>query len=184
MISPSIHIKLPKTEYSSDRISKGIWIALLHVNRIPPHVGLIINGSYFSLTIKGRENGINLTALEKMIAHKKIECAFVQVSSHPVFSHDFLKDSFELQLNKFDKVEENKATCLSPVKQFFNEFYFTKLKESDLLHDTMIELGAQDYIESFCTSEYLKTDELSIPHYTLEELNERIELERKPYQKN
>ncbi|MBK9284807.1 MAG: hypothetical protein IPM51_10910 [Sphingobacteriaceae bacterium] len=184
MISEHVHIPVTLTTYSSERINKGIWLVLMHINRIPPHVGIIFDGLYSSLTIKGKETNIDFLTLEKMITQKKIETAYVELSPHPVFSIDFLRENFLIQLAKFESVKENEATCLSPLKLFFNEFYYLKLISPDLLHDCMMELSENNFLLSFCNTQPTKLNTLAIPYYNIKELNERIKTERQPYTNN
>lgn len=104
-------------------LSKGTWLVLLHASRIPPHIGLMINGNYNSLTIKERELNVKLEALLKIISQKKIETLFVKIIKHQVFSEEFQLLTFQEQPKQFTVVKENEATCLSPIKLFFEEFY-------------------------------------------------------------
>ena len=54
-------------------LSKNTWIVILHASRIPPHVGILIDGSYNSLTIKGHELNISLPVLLKTSQQKKLK---------------------------------------------------------------------------------------------------------------
>ena len=107
-------------------LSKGTWLVVLHASRVPPHVGLMIDGNYNSLTIKERELNVSSEALLKTISKKKIESLFLKIIKHPVFSSDYQLNTFKEQLNQFTVVRQNEATCLSPLKLFFEEFYAIK----------------------------------------------------------
>jgi hypothetical protein len=91
-------------------VTKGTWLVILHASRIPPHVGLMINGNYNSLTIKERELNVSSEVLLKTISQKKIEALFLKIVKHPVFSSDHQLNIFQEQLNQFTSVKQNEAT--------------------------------------------------------------------------
>ena len=59
--------------FNQELILKDTWLVILHASRTPPHIGLLVNGNYNSLTIKGHELNIDLKILLKTIQHKKIK---------------------------------------------------------------------------------------------------------------
>jgi hypothetical protein len=50
---------------------KNTWLVILHASRTPPHIGILIDGNYNSLTIKGHELDININVLIKNDTAKK-----------------------------------------------------------------------------------------------------------------
>jgi hypothetical protein len=57
-------------------LTKGTWLVILHASRIPPHVGLMIDGNYNSLTIKERELNVSSEVLLKTISQKRLKLYF------------------------------------------------------------------------------------------------------------
>jgi hypothetical protein len=181
LISENIHIAVKIKEFKPEALKKGTWLAIIHAQRIPPHIGLIISGNYNSLTIKEHELNINSDVLIKTIIQKKIKSVFVKVVPHPVFSLDHQLAIFQEHLKTFGYVKQNENTCLSPIKQFFQEFYAIPLNESELLFDFMIRLNDNDYLE-YASALNMELDKgIDLPCYTIEELNEKIKTERQPY---
>jgi hypothetical protein len=166
-------------------LNKGTWLVILHASRIPPHVGLMIDGNYNSLTIKERELNVSAEVLLKTISQKKIEALFLKVIKHPVFSSDYQLSTFQEQLNQFTTVKPNEATCLSPLKLFFEEFYAIRNNKEQLFFDFADELFQNDYvIQAVGTNIINRTgNTFTLPHYTNEELQERIEKERSVFLK-
>ena len=68
-------IKVSNT-YDLQELSKNTWIVILHASRIPPHIGILVDGNYNSLTIKGHELNINIAVLLKTIQQKKNRSSF------------------------------------------------------------------------------------------------------------
>ena len=162
-------------------LSKNTWIVILHASRIPPHVGILIDGSYNSLTIKGHELNISLPVLLKTSQQKKIETLFIQLKKHPVFSADFQLEICQHYIKQYPKVNQE-ATCLSPVKYFLQEFYVIPLINKELLYELMERLKQNDYIQKVIGLNVdfkLKNNEFQLPIYTNDELNKLIEIERK-----
>lgn len=181
MISESVHISIDTTGFDPALLDKGNWIAVLHAQRVPPHVGLMFNGRYYSLTIKEREMGIRSELLLKTIRQKKIKSVFVRVVPHPVFSIGHREEMYIEHLNKFTSVKQFEATCLSPVKLFFKEFYAICSEENELFYAFMQCLANNKFIDLAFALNMELNDGIDLPYYTFEELNEKIIAERKPY---
>ncbi len=177
-----IKIKLDQVNFDSNTLSKHSWLVLLHYNRIPPHIGFMINGNYNSLTIKGHETNIDLQVLLKTIKQKKIEAIFIQLQKQPVFSTQFQLDILQHYIQQFEYVKQNYATCLSPIKLFLNEFYGLEIIKDELLFELLIRLNDNEFLTCF-TSNSIKsnTNAITLPCYTNTELQELILIERQPY---
>lgn len=158
---------------------KGTWLVILHASRIPPHVGLMINGNYNSLTIKERELNVKAEALLKTISQKKIETLFFKIVKHPVFSEEHQMQIFQEQLQLFTVVKQNEATCLSPIKLFFEEFYAVRNNKELLLYDFIEELNDNDYIgDCVALNGNSAKPVFTFKTYSAEQLQERIKEER------
>lgn len=132
---------------STETLAHHTWLVILHASRKPPHIGILINGLYHSLTIKGHETNVTLPVLLKTIQQKKIESVFVKLKKHPVFSYDYQNEMFQWQIKQFKQVKPNEASCLSPVKLFLSEFYAINRIENELLFELIERLKQNDYID-------------------------------------
>lgn len=161
-------------------IYKGAWLAILHTSRIPPHIGIVIDGNYNSLTIKGHELNIDLSILLKTIAIKKIETLFIPLKKHPVFSTSYQLEIFQLYIKQFKQVNEDN-TCLKPVKLFLQEFYALPFTENELLFELIERLKQNKYIDEAVTinSEHLINEhsEIELPIYNAQQLKDMIQSE-------
>ncbi len=180
MIQEGVYTLRVTTDFDTSILSKNAWIVILHSSRIPPHVGIIINGIYSSLTIKGHELNVKSEALLKMISQKKIEALAIQLVKQPVFSLDYQKEVFEHFIKQFLKVEANEATCLSPVKLFLQEFYALSYDKNELLFEMTERLKQNSYIYDtvgFHIDARLNEEQFSLPVYTNQQLQQIIEQE-------
>lgn len=169
----------------AEDLLKHTWIVILHAKRIPPHIGLLIDGVYNSLTIKGHELNISTEALLKTISQRKIQSVFIKLISHPVFSTDYQLQVFKEMVQQFPMVKQHEATCLSPVKLFLEEFYALKNQTDELLFELMQRLVENKYMHSASTLnlEVLENG-FELPVYNSTQLQERIEHERLAFYKD
>lgn len=165
---------------STEELKKNSWLVILHASRIPPHAGMLVNGNYSSLTIKGHELNIPVEVLLKTIQQKKIESIFIKLAYHPVFSFDYQNETLHHFITRFKQVKANEATCLSPVKLFLQEFYAIPYDDNELLFELTERLKQNHYIEKVIG---INTNDqiFALPMYSREQLNEVIKAERAGY---
>lgn len=156
----------------------GIFIVVLHATRTPPHIGLIIDKEYHSLSIKGQDKNVPVKALLKNIEQRKIPSLFIQIKSHPTFSEMYLKEHFIANIQQFSMVDIGIATCLSPIKLFFEEAYNAFMKDVHFLYELIPVLLSEELIVN-TTSCNLDEDKYELPFYTDVEINSGIEKAKK-----
>jgi hypothetical protein len=174
-------------EFDDEMIHKNTWMVVLHASRTPPHIGLLIDGNYNSLTIKGHELNVSVEALLKMINKQKVETLFIQLKKHPVFSNDYQKEICQHYIQQFAQVKQNEASCLTPIKLFLQEFYAIPVKENELLFELVERLKQNDYIDTTAAlhlKEELVGDEFILPIYSHSDLQVIIQSERANYYKD
>lgn len=182
MIATSVHIHLKTEPFDLQSCLVGSWLVLLHARRIPPHVGLVINGHYNSLTVKGHELDVPVEAIYKAVQLKKIESLFIKVIDHPVFSRDYQLAVLQEMIQSYPSVKHDVATCLSPLKEFFQEFYALPLQANELLFDFITRLNANHYLEkALPINIHLAEEGIELPFYTIKLLHEKIKNERLPF---
>ncbi|MBL7911483.1 MAG: hypothetical protein JNJ41_10555 [Bacteroidia bacterium] len=185
MIVETVNIKLSTVDLREESLHKDIWLVSLHANRVPPHIGLMINGNYNSLTIKGHELNVSSEALLKTISQKKIESVFIKLKKNPVFSFDHQLEMLQEMISNFGPVRQYEATCLSPIKLFFEHFYAVTNNEEELYFDLMKRMNENEYFEFASSSNFdLHNGFLELPFYTVEQLHQTIKEQRLPYYKD
>lgn len=180
MITDSPYTLPLTTEFDEKLLLKNSWLMILHASRIPPHVGIMINGFYSSLTIKGHELNVRAEVLMKTISQKKIETLAVQLVKQPVFSADYQKEVLGFYVTQFPKVEAHKASCLSPVKLFLQEFYAIPYNPTELLFEITERLKQNNYISRVVginLKEPFTENGFALPAYSYEHLQEVISRE-------
>lgn len=160
----------------------GIWLVLMHIHRVPPHVGMVIGGNYNSLTVKGAECNVSMEALLKTIRQKKIAAVLLRVTGHPVFSPAYQLELLQHQLQVCDRVGHDQNTCLTPVKEFFAELYGLPLLNDELLHGFIDRLHGNGFVEGMVPFNFTgEAGILKLPRYTYDELQQRIREAHLPF---
>ena len=171
---------------SAKPLAHHTWLVVLHASRKPPHIGVLINGNYHSLTIKGHETNVSLSVLLKTIQQKKIESVFVKLKNHPVFSYDYQNEIFQWQIKQLQQVKPNEASCLSPVKLFLAEFYAINFIENELLFELIERLKQNEYIDEALglnIHNFIQGQLFYFPIYSFTELQEIILTEQLKFNK-
>jgi hypothetical protein len=157
-------------------LNKSLWIVVLHACRIPPHVGLLFNGNYFSLNLKGVEKNIDLSVLLRTIELQNIKSVFFKVKKHPVFSVDYLKEVFENDLSNYQKVTTDN-TCFKPVKLFFEEHYLFCSQPINFLFELFSPLITNEMIEKTIAlnlNEEINEGNFTFNNYNAKDINDKL----------
>lgn len=95
-------------------LPKGTFVCIIHADKIPPHLGLLVDQKFFSLKTKGKDVNVPLVKLETILSKKRVATVFVE-----------LKAAFNLLeiQNYFNEIPEGLAenqTCLHPLIQLLD----------------------------------------------------------------
>ena len=53
-------------------LNNGLFLCVLHADKTPPHIGISINGLYYSLKAKGKDIALPVNEVFKVVERKKI----------------------------------------------------------------------------------------------------------------
>jgi len=160
-------------KFNEDDLLKGLYIAVIHATRIPPHIGLITDGKYHSLTIKGQTLDTSVSALIKNTSQRRIPSLFIKIKPHNTFSTIYLKEHFITNIQQFQRVDIGVATCLSPIKLFFDEVYNIPMDDINYLFELVPKLYSEELIEN-SSALFVDEKKYQLPVYTLSEINAGI----------
>ena len=169
--------------YSQSQLAKGIYLVVTEATRTPPHIGMMVNGNFSSLTVKGNETNIAMGVLYKNIQLRKIPALFIRIKDHPVFSYYFLNELLISCVTDHKRVEAEGATCLSPVKVFLKEAYHLNLSSINFLFELMPLLEQNDLVDGIAMfiNPSENSNKFTLPFYSREEINFEIEKVRKEF---
>jgi hypothetical protein len=187
MILQSPYTLTVSDSFNQEFLNKDTWLVILHASRTPPHIGVLIDGNYNSLTIKGHELNVCINVLLKTIQQKKIEVLFIKLKKHPVFSADYQREICQFYIKQFTQVKANEASCLSPIKLFLQEFYALSENKQELLFELIERLKQNQYISltlGLNVENKIEDGEFSLPMYSHQQLQDVIIIERANFYKD
>lgn len=126
-------------------LERGTWIMLYHVNQVPPHLVLIHDGNYYSLSVKGTKIAEPLESLIRNIQTKQHQClAFsIDLSSSEIQNKSsLLKKYFE----HFEEPEAGVITCLFPIRSALTELLNRYFERCEFVFELYKELKKYNLI--------------------------------------
>lgn len=159
-------LKNIKNFNSLTNLKKGLFILIINIKKIPPHIALICNGKYYSLTINGADIKEDYLFLSK-IKKKKIPTIFIELKTEGLFFNN-LENFYN---NKI--IELGKNTCLYPVKKIISLYYKLNLDNINYVYQLIDILKKNDYINAIYSINY-PYDNFKFTKYTFDEINAYI----------
>ena len=99
---------------AADTASKGLFIWVWHADKVPPHVGISLDGLYYSLKVSGKDEGIPHGKVLEIIFRKSIPSLLIEVQS--AVDKQLVKMTFE----NYQCAVPGSSTCLSPIKHILD----------------------------------------------------------------
>jgi hypothetical protein len=160
-----------------NQLQEGVFILLLNVKNVPPHLLIIISGKVFSISTKGVELDKPIDVYWNLIDKHNLPSIFVQLSLPDLFSLDELQEKIRLITKKFPAVDTHTVSCLMPLKEFCFEVYSTEQDNVLLVFDLLEELKNKESIEAYYhknLDQEIKAGNYSLTKYSVHEVNEAI----------
>ncbi len=164
-------------------LRKDVFIVLLHATRIPPHIGMLTNGFYHSLSVKGQDLDVPIDILWKGVVQRKIPSLFIKIRSLRDSTPELLSGEFKKHVRCFNRVDRGVATCLSPLKLFFAEQFGLSMEKVNYLYELLPLLESKELIgQVFGYGLDVHTESsFTLPYYTMDEILKGIEAVRIEY---
>ena len=151
---------------SSEDVNEGLWLVLAGVNDIPPHIALISEGKYYSVSARKVEVGVDMSTFLKAISRKNLPTLFFGIKSTNTMG---LKEAFQ----KYPTLGNGPHSCLWPVRDFFAEAFSQEYAKANLVFE-LLALAQKQQILLECKSLYIEGKTITLPKYTSEQIRERI----------
>lgn len=160
---PSYHFSSISDLSDVTILNNGLFLCVLHADKIPPHIGISINGLYYSLKAKGKDIALPVNEVFKVVERKKIATLFIDVKA------DISKMEIETVFSEFDKAIAYQTSCLSPLKQLFQLG-----SNVQKLSDFLLEIDQKKMIGSV-NGLFIPSGYTQIPDYDVKEIHDRLE---------
>jgi hypothetical protein len=149
---------------------KATYLVIFNIDKTPPHLALIKNNQYYSITIKEVELGIDIKPIIQLVTKKKIPTLFIEIDDN----FDNIKEVF----NTFDSLKNTTITCLTPIKKYLSQQYDFKPENVyvifDLLNQIKDKNGIVRIFEMNTQKLLTPNNQLEINQYNYEELQQFI----------
>jgi hypothetical protein len=110
------------------------YLVLFHVDKFPPHLGIVQANKYYSITIKEVELGLKTKSIIGVIQRKKIPSLILEID-------DSINNIAPFYL-KYSSLQDGMISCQTPIKEYFstqNDFKVNDIKVVFDLLDSLIE---------------------------------------------
>jgi len=150
------------SKYISEFDSNELIIWVLHADKKPPHIGISMEKSFYSLKMNGKDDGLAIPSLIHLMEKKEIPTLAITLNT-PIF-HDQVKSVF---LSFGSKIGVDQ-TCLSPITKLL-----TPQLNDLILIELLSELDKKQQIKCVYGF-YLPQGYAGIPIYSRETIQQRI----------
>lgn len=151
----------------------ALYLVLLRTDRIPPHLGLLCSGAWFTLDVKGPVFGTDASRLLQAIERRQMPSAFVQLAWPRGLSREAALGRLGSAFSAYAPLGEGTATCISPVRDFVSGIYDKKTGAADFVYQLLHMLGDAGLIVRTYAF-YQASPYLEIPEYGMPEVRASI----------
>lgn len=160
-LKSELQLERIETSDQIDFLNGSVFLWVIHANKVPPHVGISKGDAFFSLKANGKDAGIPLNRILKVLQAKEIATLFYEID--PKAANLELENAF----NRYERTVSNEITCLQPLKDIFGD------EQSVKVIDMLSFLEDQDVL----VNQYgwkLPEQFDGIPAYELSDIHNRL----------
>ena len=138
-----------------------LWV--LHADKTPPHIGISVEGSYFSLKANGKDDGLPIELLLSVLDKKSIKTISFEVKA------SFTVQKAAFVFDQFTSTVPNETSCLAPIKELLD------IDSANQLNDLLIALDTESRIVN-TVGFNISQDFKNFKKYTMEDVHARLKL--------
>lgn len=101
-------------EFENQEYLKGTFLWVIHADKIPPHIGISIDGFYFSLKVSGKDESVSINSLVSVVRSKKIPTLAIEI-----IDNSFQLIDFQNVFMNYNRAESNMSSCLTPISKLY-----------------------------------------------------------------
>ena len=155
---------------SEQDLADRLWLTLIGINEIPPHIALISEGKYYSVSAKKVDLGSSLEALLNTLKRKKIPALFVRINSEP------LVREVQSIYSQNEPLGNTNETCLSPIKTVFLSCFSPDFSNVNYVFELLALAEDKGLLKTCCVLNYESRNSniVTLPTYTKDQIRKRI----------
>jgi hypothetical protein len=168
---------------SPEELGGGLWLVMAGVDTIPPHIALISDGLYYSVSAKKVDTGTPLQNFLKAISRKTIPTLFVAIKSpapalpmregEVKVGKSLLMGGLKGDFESYPTLGNGDHSCLWPVRDFFAKSYSEKYGKGEFVFE-LLKMAQEDNLIVECRSLFTSSSRSTLPKYSHLEIREKI----------
>ena len=158
--------QLEISPFNESYLDEGTHFVMMHLENIPPHLGILIDGSYFSISTRNKAISIPVEKVLGKIFRGRISTIFVEVQK--IGEKKNMIDC----LSNMPLVSEHGTNCIDPIIEFA-EVNGIIIDNQKHIHDFLEKVTIIRAMAMF-GEDFVHDEKYVIPTYTKEEIETLI----------
>ena len=162
---------------SEEQLKNGLWLIIVGVNEIPPHIAIINGGKYYSQSARKVDSGTPLEKFLNVIQRKHVPTVFINVNVIARNETISINSLLEKIYKNIQPLSNTEATCLSPIKAFFAEYHSVEFKNVNYVFELLALAESKALLKEsaslFC--EGANSNIVTLPKYTIVQIKNKIQ---------
>lgn len=129
-----------------NELNESFGIFVYRATRIPPHLGLFIDGKVYDITAVGPTLGLDLNSFYNTAVKRKMEVLFIGLDEVKMSNLYNLESRIEASVIKHQMVSELKS-CLVPILEVLEEICSIKASQVHFFFDLYPQLKSKKLIK-------------------------------------
>ncbi|TND06554.1 MAG: hypothetical protein FD123_3489 [Bacteroidetes bacterium] len=155
------------------KTAEGLWLILLKATRVPPHLGILADGRWFTLDINGAKVNGDGERLLQAVQRKKIPAAFVRFAWPRGLSKEKAQDLLTEIFSVYQPLGETPATCFSPIRDFCEKIYGEQYRQPQFVFQLLRQLE-KDGLFNEVSGLHVANKNFVLPHYDMQAVRNSI----------
>lgn len=149
---------------SKINLEKGVFIFIHRASKIPPHIGMVINGKLFEISINGPEYNLSGSAMLQTAQKRGVEVVFIELITPNLYTTEEnslrqltevggVINTKEIELLITNLVKHyfkvsNTVSCLNPIKDFIQKTYQIDVSRANFIFELLPILYDKNFVKN------------------------------------
>lgn len=143
---------------------ESTYLILFHIDKQPPHLGVLDRGKYYSLRYDKLQMGLDFQTILKTVEAHKIQCLIFEIKV------DSESEDAAVVFEKYDSIEQ--ISCLHPIREFFFPEGFESIQ---LVFDLLDNLNwKRRVLNTYSLNLGANTKNYEMKRYSIQQVQEEI----------
>jgi len=136
---------------SPEELRKGLWLVMAGIDSIPPHIALISEGKYFSVSAKKVEVAAPIENFLKAISRKTVPTLFINIHEKSPLKGRFRGAG---EAFSYPTLGNGPHSCLWPVRDFFAQTFSENFSKTEFVFE-LLAMAKKDNLILECKSLFI-----------------------------